>query len=96
MCFIVRVISSLRLNDYVRAHRACLHGGGGWSPYLSCKPDQMTVKMRDYMERQVTPPKQVTSPTWGLLLPCKQALRHDFLFAYRKCEVHFVFKKLSP
>lgn len=47
----------LGLNDYVRAHRACLHGGGGWSPYLSCKSDQITVKMRDYMERQVTPPK---------------------------------------
>ena len=27
------------------------------------------------MDRQVTPPKQVTSLTWGLLPPCKQALR---------------------
>ena len=48
------------------------------------------------MERQVTPPKQVTSPTWGPPVPCKQALRHDFVFAYCKCEFHFVFKKLSP
>ena len=29
--------------------------------------------MRDYMVRQVTPPKLVTSPTWGPPLPCKQA-----------------------
>ena len=27
------------------------------------------------MERQVTPPKWVTSPTWDPLPPCKQALR---------------------
>ena len=53
--------------------RVCLHGGGGaqigevtWggsAPHLSCKRDQ--IKMRDYMDRQVTPPKRV----W------KQALR---------------------
>ena len=35
----------------------------GWSPHLSCKRDQ--IKMRDYMDRGVTPPKRVTSPTWG-------------------------------
>ena len=44
--------------------RACLHGGGGsqvgevtcgGSLHLSCKRDQ--IKMRDYMDRQVTPPK---------------------------------------
>ena len=61
--------------------RACLHGGGGpqvgevkygGSPHLSCKRDQ--IKMRDYMDRRVTPPKRVTSPTWGLPPPCKQAL----------------------
>ena len=43
--------------------RACLHGGGGpqigevtcgGSPHLSCKRDQ--IKMRDYMDRRVTPP----------------------------------------
>ena len=62
--------------------RACLHGGGGpqigevtcsGSPHLSCKRDQ--IKMRDYMDRRVTPPKRVTSPTWGPTPPCKQALR---------------------
>ena len=26
------------------------------------------------MDRWVTPPKRVTSPTWGTRLPCKQAL----------------------
>ena len=30
--------------------------------------------MRDYMDRRVTPPKRVTSPTWGPPPPCKQAL----------------------
>ena len=61
--------------------RACLHGGGGpqvgevkcgGSPHLSCKRDQ--IKMRDYMDKRVTPPKRVTSPTWGPPPPCKQAL----------------------
>ena len=54
--------------------RACLHGGGGpqigevtggGSPHLSCKRDQ--IKMRDYMDRRVTPSKRVTSPTRGSL-----------------------------
>ena len=27
------------------------------------------------MDRRVTPPKQVTSPTWGPPSPCKRALR---------------------
>ena len=31
------------------------------SPHLSCKRDQ--IKMRDYMDRRVTPPERVTSPT---------------------------------
>ena len=60
---------------------ACLHGGGGpqigeetcgVSPHLSHKCDQN--KMRDYMDRQVTPPKRVTSPTWGPPPQCKKAL----------------------
>ena len=65
-------------------HKACLHGGGrhktgqvtcGRSPHLSCKRDQ--IKMRDlYMDRRVTPTKRVTSPSWGPLPPCKQALRY--------------------
>ena len=27
------------------------------------------------MERRVTPPRRVTSPTWGAPSPCKQALK---------------------
>ena len=57
--------------------RACLHGGGGpqigevtcgGSPHLSCKRDK--IKMRDYIDRRVTP------PTWGPPPSCKQALRY--------------------
>ena len=62
--------------------KTCLHEG--WGPQrgevtcgrssnLSCKRDQ--IKMRDYMDRRVTPPKRVTSPTWVPAPPCKQALR---------------------
>ena len=59
--------------------KACLHGGGepqigevacGGSPHLSSKRDQ--IKMRDYMDRQVTPPKRVTSPTCSPPPPCRQ------------------------
>ena len=62
--------------------RACLHEGGGPQvgevtcgalPHLSCKRDH--IKMRDYMDRSVTPPKRVTSPIWGTPPPCKQALK---------------------
>ena len=42
------------------------------SPHLSRKRDQ--IKMRDYMDRRVTPPKRVISPSWGYPLPCKRAL----------------------
>ena len=68
-----------RQNTYFRA---CLHEGGGpqvgevtWGglPHLTCKRDH--IKMRDYMDRRVTPPKRVTSPTWGTPISCKQALR---------------------
>ena len=69
--------------------RACLHWGGEpqvgevtrlggvtrlpfWSPHLSCKQDQ--IKVRDYVDRRVTPPKRVTSPTRGPPPPCKQAV----------------------
>ena len=64
---------------FKRVFRACLHRGGGLqisevtcggSPHLSCKRDQ--VKMRDYMERRVTPAKRVTSPTWGPSPPDKR------------------------
>ena len=64
--------------------RACLQGGGqpeigevtcGGQLHLSCKRDQ--IKMTDYMNRRVTPPKRVTSSTWGPSPPCKPALSHD-------------------
>ena len=35
----------------------------GGSPHLSCKRDQ--IKMRDYMDGRVTPPKRVALPSWG-------------------------------
>ena len=62
--------------------RACVHGDGGTqiggvtcgeSPHLTCKRDQ--IKMRDFMDRRVTPPKRITLPTWGPPPPSKQALR---------------------
>ena len=62
--------------------RACLYGRGGpqigevtrrGSPHLSCKRDQ--IKTRDYMDRRVTPPKRVTSSSWGPPSPCKQAIK---------------------
>ena len=49
----------------------------GGLPHLTCKRDH--IKMRDHMDRQVTPPKRVTSPTWGPPPPCKQAFRHVFI-----------------
>ena len=67
--------------------RACLHGGGGpqvsevtrgGSPHLSCKRDH--IKMRDNIDRRVTQPKRVTSPTWGPPPPCKQALTRFYIF----------------
>ena len=33
--------------------------------------------MRNYMDKSVTPPQQVTSPTWGPPPPCKQFLRNE-------------------
>ena len=62
--------------------RACLHEGGGPQvgevtcgglPHLSCKRDH--IKMRDFMDRRVTPSKRVTSPIWGTPPPSKQALK---------------------
>ena len=47
---------------------ACLNGGGG--PQVL----GVQIKMRDCIDRRVTPPKRVTSPTWGPPPPCKQAL----------------------
>ena len=39
--------------------------------------------MRDYIDRWVTPPKRVTSPTWGPPLPCKQARSEDWRIIVR-------------
>ena len=50
----------------------CLCG----SPHLWCKRDQ--IKMRDYMDRRVTPPKRVISPTSGAPPSYKQALNKSF------------------
>ena len=47
----------------------------GGSPHLSCKRDQ--INMRHYLDRRVTPPKRVSSPTWGPSPPCKQVLSHQ-------------------
>ena len=69
--------------------RACLHGGEGpqigeetcdRSPHLSYKRER--IKMRDYMDRRVTPPKRVTRPTWGPPPPCKQAFRFPNMGQY--------------
>ena len=66
--------------------RTCLHGGRKphigevtyvWSPHQSCK--RAFINIRDYMNRRVTPPKRVTSPTCGPLPPCKQALNYLLL-----------------
>ena len=64
--------------------RACLHEGGGplvgevtcgGLPHLTCKRDH--IKMKDCMDRRVTPPKRVTSRIWGPPPPCKQALNKE-------------------
>ena len=65
-----------KLRSGIERLRACLQVGEvtcGGLPHLACKRYQ--IKMRDYMDRRVTPPlKRVTSPTWGPPPPCKQAL----------------------
>ena len=40
------------------------------------------------MDRRVTPPKRVTSPTWGPPPPCKQALSEKLLI----CKQFFLFR----
>ena len=76
-----RSFHSIKKIDYQL--RAYLHGGRepqvgevicGGLPHLTCKRDHI-IKMRDCMDRRVTPPKRVTSPTWGPPPPCKQALK---------------------
>ena len=48
----------------------CREGYPVWR--LAYKRDQ--IRIGDYMERRVTPPKRVTLPTWGPPPPGKQAL----------------------
>ena len=45
---------------------------GGSLPAQTYKRDY--IKMKDYIDRRVTPSKRVTSPTWGPPPSCKQAL----------------------
>ena len=77
-----RVINTVMFWWLQASFRACLHEAGGPQvgeltcgklSHLTCKRDH--IKMRDCMDRRVTPPKRVTSPTWGPPPPCKQALR---------------------
>ena len=41
--------------------------------------------MRHYMDRPVTPPKRVSSPTWGPPPSCKQALSNYKSFLQHIC-----------
>ena len=41
--------------------------------------------MRDYMDRQVTPPKQLTLPTWATPPPRKQAISSTCTAVYLPC-----------
>ena len=51
--------------------------------------------MRDYMDRRATPPKPVTSSTWGPPPPCKQALslrsRRDHSRNVRRMRMRHIF-----
>ena len=71
-----RVINTVMFWWLQASFRACLHEAGGPQvgevtcgklSHLTCKRDH--IKMRDCMDRRVTP------PTWGPPPPCKQALR---------------------
>ena len=70
LAFLDLTVDNIQYDSYnieLSQLRACLHGGGGpqvgevtrgESLHLSCKCDQ--IKMRDYVDRWVTPPKRVT------------------------------------
>ena len=49
----------------------------GGSPHLSNQ-----IKMRDYIDRRISLPKRVTSPTWGPPSPCKQATGFGWFWAW--------------
>ena len=82
LCNKIRQILKLFLQPRIRRRRLQLYWNDtlrmkvgvtcGGSPHLACKRDR--IKMRDYVERRVTPPKRDTTPTWGPPPPCKQAL----------------------
>ena len=59
----------------------------GGSPHLSCKRDQ--IKMRDYMDRRVTTPKRVTSPTWGPHLYVKRPFKKYSCYRAKATEVRW-------
>ena len=46
-------------------------------PRLTCKRDH--IKMRDFTDRRVTPPKRVTSPTWAPHLHVNRPLVTSFM-----------------
>ena len=85
--FGARVMDSLLKRTWsalplIHIFRACLHEGGGPQvgevtcgglPHLTCKRDH--IKTRHYMDRRVTLPKRVTSPSWGPPPSCKQTLK---------------------
>ena len=63
-------------NETISRLRARLHGTG--EPHeaeVTRLHDRWGDNMRDYVDRQVTPPKRVTSPAWGHPPPRKQALK---------------------
>ena len=77
-----RVFEAVQTNRCTTCFRACLHEGGGPHegeitcsklPHLTCERDH--IMMRDYLDRRVTPPKRVTSPTWSPSPPCKQTVK---------------------
>ena len=52
------------------------------------------------MDRRVTPPKRVTSPSWGPPPPCKQALSATFEFRFESFKsisllILFVYKLMT-
>ena len=47
------------------------------------------IKMRYYMDKRDTPPKRVTSPTWGSLPLCKQTLCHYHLVIYVSMKFYY-------
>ena len=79
--------------------RACLHEGGGPQigevtcgglPHLTCKRDH--IKMRDYIDRWVTPPRRVTSRTWGPPPPYKHALHPVYFYLFTYLFIHVIIR----